>query len=212
MNRHAWRTLIGFIKLAALFIPFWLAWKVVKSFDDIWNPLWQKTFGREFFFAGFAATILAAYLIGSLSETRLGMWLDKNVFFKIPFLKKLFISFNPEVRDLYRKAQGALIAQFMSGWRIAFITALHKTQEGCLGSVGYIGIPPIPQQLDEKSRIKVQRFLNPNGSIRYALIPRDIAWQQEVSFGVAVPRDTYLNLAEISFGDFVKAQGILDNY
>ncbi len=207
MHPHLWRILGGAARSLMFVLPTYIIWYVISYFDEFWNKIfWQRMFHRDIPFAGFIATFIIFYLVGAFSETLLGAWLDRNVFTKIPIIGRLFITLNPQVRDLISNSLGAVIAPFMSGWRPAFLLAIHKTKDGYLGSVGYIGIPPIPQQLDEKSRIKVREVITSVGGIErtsYELLPAEIAAKQELSFGTAVPSDAYKDLVEISFAELV---------
>ncbi|MDP3710390.1 MAG: hypothetical protein Q8R29_01555 [bacterium] len=213
MSKHTWRVLKGLIQVVLIYLPIQIVIFTVSQFDNFWNEhLWQKLWQRDFHVLGFLFSIGIFYLIGFLTETKLLSlkrlnWLHK----KVPILGSLFIFLNPHASEILRKSKGAMIANFNSGWQVAFLTAVHETMEGYFGSVLYGTVPPTRQLLNERSRIYVLKVgKNERGFPIYEMIPTQTAIQQELSSGITVPPDAYKNAIEISFGEFVKSGAILE--
>jgi len=204
MNVHFWRILGGIVRVGMVVLPFWIAWWIVLFLDNQWGWLWQLLSRRPIPLVGFFLSIIISYLVGLLSETKSGLWLDEHIFKKMPIVGYFFVSFNPSVRKLLKKAKGAIGGRFQSGWRMAFVTAVHATADGHWVSVGYIGFPPIPQQIAGTEKVRVRKIVQ-GGEVSYQMIPRQVAIQQELSFGTTVPDDAYKDVVEVTCKEFVES-------
>ncbi len=110
--------------------------------------------------------------------------------------------------EIMKNSRGAFIANFQSGWQYAFLTAVHKTGDGYLGSVLYGTAPPTRQMVNQYSRVYALRVMR-GGKTVFEMIPTETALQHEISSGMRVPPDAYLNAFEITFGEFIHASGLI---
>ena len=211
IRRRFWNCYEGFIIIAIFVLPVWTTWFVIRHADQLWNGmLWEPILHRKLLFAGFAASLVICDMVGSLSKKSLAIKIRERYLGRIPVIGPFIADFNPQARKLRDNAKGALIAEYQSGWRVALLTAIHQTADGHQGSVGFFGVPPPSQMIDDDSKIKVLRTFE-NGKLTFKLIPTNTAWKQELSYGTTVPPHAYRNLVTITFREFVRTTNLDDS-
>lgn len=205
MRRFTWPIFIGFVTVMMVVLPLKLAWMLIAYFDTFWNSiLWQPFFGKSIPLGGFLLSLVIFYAIGKASEKNWGIWLREYLADHIPIFGRLLSAFNPKTQRVLERANGFIIARYLSEWRLAKLMQVLPTKDGYFGVAAYLTVPPTPQLIPEDSPIYV--LGEEDGS--YSVIPTEIALKLELSGGTAVSEDCLKNAVKITLGEFIRSKNL----
>src|SRR3989475_6611698 len=126
------RFIAGFFFTVPVFLTAWLLWIFWSRIDDVFNPMYDKLFGRAVPGLGFLTAVAIILLMGTIARNVVGRrvlaWGDK-LLLRVPIYRRLYPSvkmlidsFSPERRSAFRAV--VLVEHPRQGeYAFAFVTS-----------------------------------------------------------------------------------------